>query len=63
MLQETIRSFRPDLIERDSVEYAALIAAEAAGVRHGTRVKTNAFSEMLLSCRLVCGTFWAQRSR
>jgi hypothetical protein len=33
-LQATIREWRPDLVVRDSVEYGALVAAEAAGVRH-----------------------------
>ncbi|HXU82927.1 MAG TPA: glycosyltransferase [Polyangia bacterium] len=33
-LQETIRAFRPDLIVRDSVEFAALVAAQRAGVPH-----------------------------
>lgn len=33
-LLATIRSFRPDLIVRDSVEFAALVAAEVARVRH-----------------------------
>src|SRR4029078_9574326 len=31
-LQQTIREFRPDLIIRESAEFASLIAAEAAGV-------------------------------
>src|SRR6185369_5504345 len=33
-LRETIQSFRPDVVVRDSAEFAALVAAEAAGVRH-----------------------------
>jgi len=33
-LEQAIGSFRPDLIVRDSVEFAALIAAESAGVPH-----------------------------
>ena len=31
-LQQTIREFRPDLVIRESAEFASLIAAEAAGV-------------------------------
>jgi UDP:flavonoid glycosyltransferase YjiC (YdhE family) len=42
-LQETIRSFRPDLVVRDSVEYAALVAAEREGVRHA-RVAVHSVS-------------------
>jgi UDP:flavonoid glycosyltransferase YjiC (YdhE family) len=49
-LKETIRSFRPDLIVRDSVEYAALIAAEVAGVRHArVAVHSVSFEEALPS--------------
>src|SRR4051794_9852230 len=33
-LTETIDVYRPDLIVRDSVEYAAAVAAERAGVPH-----------------------------
>jgi hypothetical protein len=42
-LQATIRSFRPDVVVRDSVEYAALVAAEFAGVRHA-RVAVHSVS-------------------
>ncbi len=42
-LQATIHGFRPDLVLRDSVEYAALVAAEVAGVRHA-RVAVHAVS-------------------
>ncbi|MBK3662595.1 hypothetical protein JJE66_15255 [Bradyrhizobium diazoefficiens] len=31
-LQRTIQEFRPDLIVRESAEFASLVAAEAAGV-------------------------------
>jgi UDP:flavonoid glycosyltransferase YjiC (YdhE family) len=31
-LQQTIREFRPDLVIRESAEFASLVAAEAAGV-------------------------------
>ena len=47
-LQETIRSFRPDLVVRDSVEFAALVAAERAGVRHArVAVHSVSFEEVL----------------
>jgi UDP:flavonoid glycosyltransferase YjiC (YdhE family) len=47
-LQETIRVFRPDLIVRDSVEFAALVAAERAGVRHArVAVHSVSFEEAL----------------
>jgi len=42
-LQATIRAWRPDLVVRDSVEYGALVAAEAAGVRHA-RVAVHSVS-------------------
>ncbi len=42
-LQATIRSFRPDLIVRDSVEFAALVGAEFASVRHA-RVAVHSVS-------------------
>jgi UDP:flavonoid glycosyltransferase YjiC (YdhE family) len=42
-LQATIREWRPDLVVRDSVEFAALIAAEVAGVRHA-RVAVHSVS-------------------
>ncbi len=47
-LQETIRSFRPDLVVRDSVEFAALVAAERAGVRQArVAVHSVSFEEAL----------------
>ncbi len=47
-LQEAIASFRPDVVVRDSVEYAALIAAERAGVRHArVAVHSVSFEEVL----------------
>jgi UDP:flavonoid glycosyltransferase YjiC (YdhE family) len=47
-LQGTIRSFRPDLIVRDSVEYAALVAAEVADVpRVRIAVHSVSFEEVL----------------
>ena len=42
-LLDTIKSFRPDLIVRDSVEYGSLIAAEVSGVRH-VRVAVHSVS-------------------
>jgi UDP:flavonoid glycosyltransferase YjiC (YdhE family) len=42
-LQATIRAWRPDLVVRDSVEFGALVAAEAAGVRHA-RVAVHSVS-------------------
>jgi len=42
-LLATTRAWRPDLVVRDSVEYGALVAAEAAGVRHA-RVAVHAVS-------------------
>jgi UDP:flavonoid glycosyltransferase YjiC (YdhE family) len=42
-LQATIRAWRPDLVVRDSVEYGALVAAEARGVRHA-RVAVHSVS-------------------
>jgi len=42
-LQATIRGGRPDLVVRDSVEYGALVAAEAGGVRHA-RVAVHSVS-------------------
>jgi UDP:flavonoid glycosyltransferase YjiC (YdhE family) len=38
-----IRGWRPDLVVRDSVEYGALVAAEAGGVRHA-RVAVHSVS-------------------
>jgi UDP:flavonoid glycosyltransferase YjiC (YdhE family) len=47
-LRETIASFRPDVIVRDSSEYTALVAAEAAGVPHArVAVHSVSFEEML----------------
>jgi len=47
-LQATIRAWRPDLVVRDSVEYGALVAAEAGGVRHArVAVHSVSFEEML----------------
>ena len=47
-LQATIASFRPDLVVRDSVEYAALVAAERAGVKHArVAVHSVSFEEAL----------------
>jgi hypothetical protein len=43
LLQEAISSFRPELIVRDSVEYASLVAAEVAQVRH-VRVAVHSVS-------------------
>jgi hypothetical protein len=46
-LQQTIGSFRPALIVRDSVEYASLVAAEVAGVRHArVAVHSVSFEEL-----------------
>ena len=46
-LQATIREWRPDLVVRESVEYGALVAAEAAGVRHArVAVHSVSFEEM-----------------
>jgi UDP:flavonoid glycosyltransferase YjiC (YdhE family) len=46
-LQAAIRSFRPDLVVRDSVEYAALVAAEVADVPHArVAVHSVSFEEM-----------------
>jgi UDP:flavonoid glycosyltransferase YjiC (YdhE family) len=42
-LRATIREWRPDLVVRESVEYGALVAAEAEGVRHA-RVAVHAVS-------------------
>src|SRR4051812_49251341 len=42
-LQATIRDWRPDLVIRESFELAALVAAEAAGVRHA-RVAVHSVS-------------------
>jgi UDP:flavonoid glycosyltransferase YjiC (YdhE family) len=42
-LQATMRAFQPDLVVRDSVEFAALVAAEHAGVRHA-RVAVHSVS-------------------
>jgi UDP:flavonoid glycosyltransferase YjiC (YdhE family) len=42
-LQATIGQWRPDLVVRDSVEYASVVAAEAAGVRHA-RVAVHSVS-------------------
>jgi len=42
-LQATIREWRPDLVVRDSVEYGALVAAEAGGVPHA-RVAVHSVS-------------------
>ena len=33
-LQETILTWRPDLIVRESAEFAAAVAADKAGIRH-----------------------------
>lgn len=45
-LQATIHAFHPDLIVRDSVEFAALVAAEHAGVRHArVAVRSVSFEE------------------
>jgi UDP:flavonoid glycosyltransferase YjiC (YdhE family) len=47
-LQDTVRDFRPQLIVRDSVEYAALIASAVAGVPHARiAVHSVSFEEML----------------
>lgn len=47
-LQATVRDFRPQLIVRDSVEYAALIAADVAGVPHArVAVHSVSFEETL----------------
>lgn len=47
-LQATIRSFRPDLVVRDSFEFGALVAAELAGVRHARiAVHSVSFEEAL----------------
>jgi UDP:flavonoid glycosyltransferase YjiC (YdhE family) len=47
-LQETLRAFGPELVVRDSVEYGALVAAEAAGVRHArVAVHSVSFEEPL----------------
>ncbi|MES1166238.1 MAG: glycosyltransferase [Verrucomicrobiota bacterium] len=46
-LRETIRAWRPDLVLRESFEYGALVAAEAAGVRHArVAVHSISFEEM-----------------
>jgi UDP:flavonoid glycosyltransferase YjiC (YdhE family) len=42
-LQATVQSFRPDVVVRDSLEVASLVAAEHAGVRHA-RVAVHAVS-------------------
>jgi UDP:flavonoid glycosyltransferase YjiC (YdhE family) len=42
-LRDTIRDWRPDLVVRESVEFAALVAAEAAGVAHA-RVAVHSVS-------------------
>lgn len=42
-LVDTIKSFRPDLIVRDSAEFGSLITAEARGVRH-VRVAVHSVS-------------------
>ena len=42
-LQATIDDWRPDLVVRDSVEFASLVAAERAGVRHA-RVAVHSVS-------------------
>jgi len=47
-LQETMRSFRPDVVVRDSVEYASLVAAAAVGVRCArVAVHSVSFEEVL----------------
>jgi UDP:flavonoid glycosyltransferase YjiC (YdhE family) len=47
-LRETVASFRPDLIVRESSEFAALSVAEAARVRHvRVAVHSVSFEEML----------------
>ena len=44
-LQSTIHSWHPDLIVRESVEFAALIAAEYAGIPHTRVAVHNGFME------------------
>jgi UDP:flavonoid glycosyltransferase YjiC (YdhE family) len=47
-LLETVRSFRPSLIVRDSVEFGALIAAQSAGVPHArVAVHLVSFEDMI----------------
>jgi UDP:flavonoid glycosyltransferase YjiC (YdhE family) len=47
-LQETLRAFRPELVVRDSLEFAALVAAEFAGARHArVAVHSVSFEEPL----------------
>jgi MGT family glycosyltransferase len=44
-LQETIRVWHPDLIVRESAEFAALVAAEQAGIHHTRVAVHNGFVE------------------
>ncbi|MEI9936223.1 MAG: glycosyltransferase [Pseudomonadota bacterium] len=60
-LQATIRSFRPELVVRESFEFAALVAAEAASVRHA-RVAVHATSFEVPLSALIDGPIDALRS-
>ncbi len=47
-LRQTVESFRPDLLVRDSSEYAALVVGEAAGMRQARiAVHSVSFEELL----------------
>lgn len=49
-LQETIRVWRPDLVVRESIEFAALVAADVAGVPHAcVQVHLGSVEERLLA--------------
>lgn len=52
-LQETIATFRPDVIVRESVEFAAAVAAEAAGVPHACVQVHSAFVDERLHVHAV----------
>jgi UDP:flavonoid glycosyltransferase YjiC (YdhE family) len=51
---DTIRAWRPQLIVRDSVEFAALVAAEVAGVPH-VRVAVHQRAAEEQACSLAAG--------
>jgi UDP:flavonoid glycosyltransferase YjiC (YdhE family) len=60
-LRETMRSFRPELVVRDSVEFASLIAADEAGVPHARiAVHSVSFEDTLPD--LIAAPLAAQRA-
>ena len=44
-LRETIRDWRPDLIVRESAEFAAAVAADEAGIPHARVATSNGYAE------------------